>query len=101
MTNNPERQAWRDMKRRCLCPTFKQWKDYGGRGITVCDRWLVYGNFIADMGPRPEGGTLERKDNNGHYEPGNCFWATRSQQANNRRDCRYVEIGGVVRTFHD
>jgi hypothetical protein len=76
------------MIQRCTDPNCRQWKWYGGRGITVCDRWLVFENFLADMGERPEGKTLDRVDPDGDYEPGNVRWATTKEQANNRRDSR-------------
>jgi hypothetical protein len=77
------------MVRRCENPRFKQWKDYGGRGVRVCERWHDVRLFLADierdLGPRPDGCTLDRIDVNGNYEPGNVRWATWLQQAANRR----------------
>lgn len=82
-----EYRAHQDMKARCYRKTRADYNRYGGRGITVCDRWLEsYDNFIADMGLKPDKSlSLDRIDNNGNYEPSNCRWATKEQQNENRR----------------
>ena len=75
------------MRARCNNPGHPQYSDYGGRGITICDRWNDFSLFVEDMGERPDGHTLDRKENDGNYEPSNCCWATKPQQQRNRRYC--------------
>jgi hypothetical protein len=79
-------KAWDNMKRRCLNPSCRSYKYYGARGINVCDRWLdSFDNFLADMGKRQGRKELDRIDNDGDYTPGNCRWATKSEQSRNKR----------------
>lgn len=82
---SPTYQSWRGMWTRCTNPNVKSYKDYGGRGVRICDRWKDFENFLADMGERPPGTTLDREKNEIGYEPGNCRWATRLTQARNTR----------------
>ncbi len=87
-----EHKTWMAMIQRCTNPNNNRWRHYGARGISVCDRWLKFENFLADMGLRPKGLTLDRKNNDGNYEPGNCRWATASEQQRNKRGSR-VHLG--------
>ena len=77
--------SWQAMRARCLNPNNREYLRYGGRGITVCERWQSFENFLADMGLRPEGLTLDRINPDGNYEPGNCRWATWTEQRVNQR----------------
>lgn len=86
--SDPTHNSWENMKRRCLSPRYKRYAQYGGRGIKICDRWLGpdgFPNFLADMGKRPQGLTLDRVNVDGNYEPGNCRWATNLEQQRNRQ----------------
>jgi len=89
------------MRRRCLDKNFKDYPNYGGRGIEVCERWNSFENFLADMGKRPPGMTLDRIDNDGDYEPGNCRWASHRTQMNNTRKNRFLTYGGKTASLSD
>lgn len=85
------------MIKRCHNPKAKKFPDYGGRGISVCDRWRrSFADFAADVGDRPEGSSLDRKDNNGNYEPGNVRWATATEQSNNKRNTILITHDGIT-----
>ncbi len=96
---SPTYISWYQMKTRCKNPNAPHFSRYGGRGITFDTRWHDFTNFLSDMGERPAGTTLDRKDNEGPYCKDNCRWATREQQANNRASNRMVTIGGTAHTL--
>jgi len=94
-----EYAIWAGLRQRCLnqnCPAYPR---YGGRGITVCERWNDFSNFYADMGSKPEGMELDRINNNGPYSPENCRWTTRKQNTNNRSNNLNFTVGGVTKTL--
>jgi len=95
MTGSREYISYQAMLTRCENEKASDYKNYGGRGISVCKRWRdSFENFYSDMGTRPEGTSLDRIDNDGNYEPGNCRWSTRLQQGNNQRTNRFLDHDG-------
>lgn len=112
-SDRPEFHVWRAMVYRCTDPSCHAWKNYGGRGIRVCDRWLGpdgFDNFFSDMGPRPEGKSesgralysIDRHpDNDGDYTPDNCRWATPSEQNRNQRGSLSFEAIAAIRELAD
>lgn len=97
----PTYQTWRDMKRRCEDVKHRNYKTYGGKGITVCKRWGDFVSFLADMGERPDGCSLDRVDSNKNYKPSNCRWATHKQQANNMSRNHHIEYKGQKKTLSE
>ena len=95
MSQSPEYRSWSKMKERCTNTKCKDYKDYGGRGISVCDRWAdSFESFYSDMGPRPTPKhSIDRVNVSGDYEPKNCRWATQVEQANNKRTNVIVSVG--------
>jgi len=96
-TGTPTHRSWSSMKQRCTNPAVISWKYYGAKGIRVCNRWNVFANFLADMGERPPGTSLERLDNTRDYCPENCVWATPQQQCRNKRTNRLVTYDGQTK----
>ncbi|PZR92039.1 MAG: hypothetical protein DI537_14535 [Stutzerimonas stutzeri] len=99
-TNTATYRIWRGMIQRCRNPKSKDYANYGGRGIKVCDRWVdSFEAFLEDMGERPAGLQIERDDNDGHYEPANCRWATIIEQSRNKRSNRLIAHAGKTQTI--
>jgi hypothetical protein len=96
---SPTYHSWAGMKARCLNPSHSHYRYYGERGITVCDRWQSFATFLADMGKKPRGRSLDRIDNDGPYSPENCHWATPKEQARNKRNSRLLTKDGVTKTI--
>lgn len=101
-TSSREYNTWMCMKSRCYNVNHEHYRYYGGRGIKVCDRWEnSFESFLEDMGLCPRGYTLERIDNDGDYEPNNCKWATKNEQACNKRNNRWIEFNGEKNTLSE
>jgi hypothetical protein len=99
-SQTPEYHSWYAMKDRCLNSDNPKFHHYGGRGIKICKRWQSFGNFLADMGPRPSPQhSLDRRNTNGDYKPNNCRWVTRDIQVNNTRSSRYLQVGDEILTI--
>lgn len=97
LTGTRTHRVWWNIINRCNNPNVKSYKDYGGRGIRVCERWLRLENFVADVGLAPADLEIDRIDNDGNYEPGNCRWVTREVNARTRRSTILVTILGITK----
>ena len=94
-------RTWKDMRARCNNPSNADYRNYGARGIAVCERWGDFANFVSDMGERPSGCTIDRINVSKGYEPGNCRWATSIEQARNKRNNRMIVLDGVEKTLQE
>ena len=94
----PVFRIWATLKQRCLNPKAKGYENYGGRGIKVCESWLEFENFFADMGHKPKGMSIDRIDSNGNYEPSNCRWATGKTQGQNKRNNHMLTAFGQTKS---
>lgn len=101
MTDTPTYKTWLKMRERCGNPLAAQFRWYGGRGITVCERWQVFENFLSDMGERPEGASIDRIDGERGYEPGNCRWVDKTAQMRNQSTTIIVEWKGERISLRD
>lgn len=98
---SPTYISWKSMRQRCEYEEHDSYKSYGGRGIRIHPRWARFENFLQDMGDRPDGHTLDRINSDGHYGPGNCRWATPSEQARNRKTTRLLTFTGRTMTLSE
>lgn len=94
-----EYKTWQSMMQRCYKTYAQQFPNYGAKHIQVCPRWHVFENFFLDMGPKPAGLTIERRDNNGNYEPSNCYWATTAEQNRNKGDTQKITFRGKTQSI--
>lgn len=99
MSGTPTYSSWKMMIQRCTNPRNGNYAYYGAKGVKVCERWLTFENFLEDMGERKGYKTIERVNRDGDYEPSNCRWATRKEQAQNRRDTRLITLHGVTKSL--
>lgn len=98
--SSPTYNSWHNMLKRVRCQNSKGYETHGGRGITVCERWLTFINFLADMGERPgREFSIDRINNSKGYEPGNCKWSTAKEQVNNRRNNIRLTVDGTTKTL--
>jgi hypothetical protein len=94
-----EYRCWQHIKTRCTNPRCKEYKNYGGRGIKICERWMKFENFLEDMGRREKGMTIDRKDVNGDYCPENCTWSNWITQSRNKRNSVFLNLNGENKTL--
>lgn len=97
-SRTPTYNSWQNMIARCTNPNANEYNNYGGRGIAVCNEWMDFSRFLRDMGEKPKGCSIERKNNNKGYNPENCIWASKKEQANNRRSNILIQINGAKYT---
>jgi hypothetical protein len=96
-----EYKVWLRIRQRCTNPNRDHYDRYGGRGIKVCERWNSFINFLKDMGPRPLGMSIECRNNDGNYEPGNCYWATKEEQQNNKSNNHKITVKGETHSISE
>jgi hypothetical protein len=101
MTDSKTWKSWKAMRDRCLKPNDKDFHNYGGRGITLCESWHEFINFYSDMGERPAGTSIGRIDNNGNYCKENCRWETHMEQSLNKRTSRFIEYKGIRKSVSE